>query len=82
MLPTLRYYGVDMIVPIKQIQQAFDNANRAVAASPIHSLRAHRTTWIETYGITPLLTNDGYVTWESLQFKSEQDYIMFLLKWS
>lgn len=74
-----------MIVPIKQCRTAFYNANMALAAAHVingYTLKEHHTAWIETYGVAPLLTNDGFSTWESLHFKSEQDYTMFLLKWS
>lgn len=71
-----------MIVPIDQCYRAFWNAHTAVSAGNWYSLSQEHTAWVETYGVAPLLDKNGYPTWESLQFKSEQDYTMFLLKWS
>ena len=70
-----------IIIPINKCRTAFQNASAAFTIDFKRLTMDYHTMWVETYGVAPMLETGG-TRWESLQFKSEQDYIMFLLKWS
>lgn len=70
------------IVPVKELQPAFKNAMTALLNDhgvAIMTVANTMNFWTNKYG--SYLLHDDQFGWEVVAFKSEQDQIMFMLKW-
>ena len=70
------------MVKIRDMQPAFSNAMRALIAKcgpEIMSMATTMNAWKDEYD--SYILHDKEFNWESVAFKSEQDQIMFMLKW-
>lgn len=70
------------IVSVAQLQPAFDNAMRALITEcgpDIMSVGNTMTQWKQHYN--SYILHDENFGWDVVAFKSEQDQIMFMLKW-
>ena len=71
------------IVPVDQLQPAFDNALLTLQRTHIHECRTVGSlvrAWKEHYDC--YLLHDQFYVWESVGFKDEHQLTWFLLKWS
>lgn len=70
------------IVPVKELEPAFSNAMRALIAEcgpDIMTMSNTMNFWTNKYG--SYILHDENFGWEVVAFKSEQDQVMFMLKW-
>jgi len=71
-----------MRVPISEILSAFHNANQVVIAKGGFGLerRQHKDAFEQLHNVKVIPSNWG--NWADLEFPSDQDYTMFMLRWS
>ena len=71
-----------MKVPIHKILSAFHNANQAVIAKGGFGLERHqhKDAFEQLHNVKIIQSNWG--NWDELEFSSENDFLMFYLKWS
>ena len=70
------------IVPVKELEPAFSNAMRALISEcgpDIMTMANTMAQWQKHYN--SYILHDENFGWEVVAFKSEQDQVMFMLKW-
>jgi hypothetical protein len=69
------------IVPVSQLQPAFDNAmDQLIRAADVKTVGDALRKWKEHYDC--YLIHDSDFVWESVGFKDEEQLSWFMLKWS
>ena len=70
------------MVKIRDMQPAFTNAMRALIANcepSVMSMAHTMNVWKDNYD--SYILHDENFNWEAVAFKTEQDQVMFMLKW-
>jgi len=75
-----------MIVDIRKVNIAFNNAHRALLEKYGHPpsggnhWKTVKQWWEQEYGVR-LIADSGWARFDRLEFESEKDMTMFVLRW-